>query len=363
MPDKKDKAIAQLASDSPSHPTMKSPESKPTVLLVDDEVMVRNSCTNVLKKLGYEVVVVDGAAQALKRAKLKKFDVLLTDIRMPEMTGDVLITCLKKLQPDIIPIIMTGFPSVELAIDAIHKDVSEFIAKPFGVQQLQETLKNALEKKAATDLRAQREFAAGLLRIQNDEADGFVLRKAIEDLLGAVADASDSSKRQDSEKESAELRAVENLWIAVLCEPIPKDRKRIKTSPDYRHFRLINAVGQLINKQLNDFEPPIGLKLSLANNSADIPNHFRKSSDQICCIIFGPNHPRLSEATVRMAANSSQDKYVVVCYNPDTTSFKYDRLAEFESSMNIRGYKVSSSDEEAREFWASFCNKDLKPLT
>ena len=129
------------------------------ILVVDDDERIRQICSTFLQKVGHEVIAAESAEEAISRANETRFDVVLTDVRMPGMTGDVLIEKLKKVRPELVAVIMTGYPSMELAIDAVGLGVHEFLTKPFKLAELQAAIDKVLRRRAEEKERAQREFA------------------------------------------------------------------------------------------------------------------------------------------------------------------------------------------------------------
>ncbi|MDZ7724395.1 MAG: sigma-54 dependent transcriptional regulator [candidate division KSB1 bacterium] len=106
------------------------------IMLVDDEKILRISLTDELSESGYTVESFDNAAQALDRLKVMKFDVLLTDIKMPDMDGIELLEKSKQLRPDTIVIMMTAYGSIDSAVDAMKKGAYEYLNKPFQTDEL-----------------------------------------------------------------------------------------------------------------------------------------------------------------------------------------------------------------------------------
>ena len=148
----------------------------------------------------------------------------------------------------------------------------------------------------------------------------------------------------------------------VVCEPIPSDRASLKTASNYHHFRTIYAAQRILNNLLQESDSPAEVKLVMANHSADIPKHFRRHAGAVCCVIFGPNLPRLNEATVRIASNSHRQRQVVVCYNPDQVNFTWDQLEDLGTRMSITGCRAEADKNEIRQFWTRYFTEVLKPL-
>lgn len=347
-------------------------DSKARILVVDDERTVREVCAVALRKMGHDVTAVEDAVKALRLAQEEEFDIVLTDIRMPGVTGDTLIEQLKSLRPDLCTIIMTGFPTMELAIDAVGKGVYEFVTKPFRLEELRAAVDKALARRADEILRPQRRFAEALLAMEAELGDGFRLVEAVEALLGpSESDTSESGLGPSSGTTAPLVRqegaAKEQLdpgkpIHVIVCESIPEDRSVLKKAPNYGHFRTIYASLKVLNRQMQEAQVACQAQISLANHSADIPKFFRHSADQICCVIFGPNLPMLSEATVRMMANGGSGRLVVVCHNPDQVKLTRDQLEKMGGTMDVRFCRAVAPTGEVRQFWSHLFTQDLMPL-
>ena len=118
----------------------------PNVLVVDDERTVCNSCKKILTQEGYNVEVALSGEEALNKVKGKGFDVLITDWKMPEIDGIEVAKRIKKENPDIAVIMITGYPSVESSIKAMRSGVSDYVPKPFTPEELSDAMVRALAK-------------------------------------------------------------------------------------------------------------------------------------------------------------------------------------------------------------------------
>ena len=118
----------------------------PNVLVVDDERTVCNSCKKILTQEGYNVDVALSGEEALNKVKGKGFDVLITDWKMPEIDGIEVAKRIKKENPDIAVIMITGYPSVESSIKAMRSGVSDYVPKPFTPEELSDAMVRALAK-------------------------------------------------------------------------------------------------------------------------------------------------------------------------------------------------------------------------
>jgi two-component system sensor histidine kinase/response regulator len=116
------------------------------ILVVDDELGIREGCRRALTPHGFEVEVAENAAMGLRKLRENRFDVLLLDIMMPGMSGLEMLQQVRQLAPDIIVIIITGYATVELSVQAIHEGAHDFIAKPFTSELLLQVINRELER-------------------------------------------------------------------------------------------------------------------------------------------------------------------------------------------------------------------------
>ncbi len=114
------------------------------VLVVDDEQIVRDSCERVLKNAGYEVQTVCNGRDALAACRAQRFDVMLTDLRMPDMDGLEVAKALTSEFPDIRIIVITGYPSQDTAQQARELGVFDYIQKPVNPNRLTEATAEVL---------------------------------------------------------------------------------------------------------------------------------------------------------------------------------------------------------------------------
>ena len=117
------------------------------ILVVDDEERMRNLLKKVLAKQGFSVETSSNGIDALDKVERNPFDVIIADIRMPEMNGMDLLKAVRETRPDIYVIIMTAFGSIDSAVEAMKKGAYHYITKPFKMSEISITLKKALEEK------------------------------------------------------------------------------------------------------------------------------------------------------------------------------------------------------------------------
>jgi DNA-binding NtrC family response regulator len=111
------------------------------ILVVDDELLIRNILYDSLTNNKYETFVVGEAQSALETAEQEKPDIALIDIKLPEMDGIELTIKLKEKFPEMVIIVMTGYPSLDTAVNAMKNGANEYIIKPFRLDELNKTIK------------------------------------------------------------------------------------------------------------------------------------------------------------------------------------------------------------------------------
>lgn len=138
------------------------------ILVVDDELGIREGCKRALTPYGFEVEVAENGPTGLRKLREGRFDVLLLDAMMPGMSGLEMWQQARQLAPDLICIIITGYATVELAVQATREGAHDFIAKPFTSELLLQVINRQLERqqlrREAERVRALEEEARELAR-------------------------------------------------------------------------------------------------------------------------------------------------------------------------------------------------------
>ena len=111
-------------------------QTKGTVLVIDDEKDMREMLAFNLNQEGFEVVSAENGEAAVEAVKKRKFDLAVTDLKMPGMGGVATVAALKEIDPDIEIIVATGYASVETAVACMRHGAYDYICKPFSLQEL-----------------------------------------------------------------------------------------------------------------------------------------------------------------------------------------------------------------------------------
>jgi DNA-binding NtrC family response regulator len=118
--------------------------SKPRILVIDDEEIVRISCRKCLTPEGYEVDVAANGADGLRLTRENHYDLVLTDLKMPDMDGMEFLMTMKEMQPKAKVIMITGYSTVEHAEEATRLGAYNYIEKPFTPDTLISAVNDAL---------------------------------------------------------------------------------------------------------------------------------------------------------------------------------------------------------------------------
>lgn len=116
------------------------------ILVVDDDENIRKVLVTILEDEGYTVESAGTAKEAIERSKRKFYNMALIDIRLPDMEGIELLTKIHDTTPKMRKVIITGYPTLQNAIDAVNKGADAYIVKPFDVEKVLETIKQQLNK-------------------------------------------------------------------------------------------------------------------------------------------------------------------------------------------------------------------------
>lgn len=123
---------------------------KPRILVIDDEEIAIRNLEHILKKEDYTVVTALSGLEALKKLEASDFDVVMTDLRMEKINGIDILEKAKSKYPDTQVIMITAYASIDSAIESMKKGAFHYIAKPFKLDEVRSTVRQAIEKKLST---------------------------------------------------------------------------------------------------------------------------------------------------------------------------------------------------------------------
>lgn len=121
---------------------------KATILVIDDEQAMRDSCHQVLTKNGYCVETAEDGDKGLQKTREIKPDLALVDLKMPGINGMELLEKIEDIDPHIVSVVITGYATIESAVEAMKRNAYDFLPKPFTPDQLRIVTRRGLEKRA-----------------------------------------------------------------------------------------------------------------------------------------------------------------------------------------------------------------------
>ena len=116
------------------------------ILIVDDDENIRKVLKTILEDEGYTVDEAENAKKAIEKSRRNVYNLALIDIRLPDMEGIELLTKMKDTVPKMRKIIITGYPTLQNAIEAVNRGADAYILKPFDMEKVLATIKEQLRK-------------------------------------------------------------------------------------------------------------------------------------------------------------------------------------------------------------------------
>jgi response regulator RpfG family c-di-GMP phosphodiesterase len=174
---------------------IQTPEESARILVVDDEKVIREILSDFLTMEGYVVRAVEDGSAALKELQRRTYNLVISDLKMPNLGGLELLQRIAELNLNVVCIIMTGFGTVETAIEAMKRGAYDYVLKPFKVEEVVHVVQRGLEKqrlqqenmrlKEALSLYKVSEAIAGTLSV--DIILDLILEATIQELDADVA--------------------------------------------------------------------------------------------------------------------------------------------------------------------------------
>ncbi len=212
-------------------------EARERILVIDDEMGIREGCRRVLEPHGYQVELAASGREGLRLFQADSFDLVLLDVMMPDMRGTDLLAPIYEKDPNVVCIIITGYATVELAIQAIKAGAYDFLSKPFTADVLLMTVAQGLERRRLS-LEAQRS-------------------RQLEERTAALAHEKEELERLDRFKTSfmltvahelrAPLTAMQSFLLAVLKGYIPpEEQQEVLERAVGRSQELLDLIDDLL---------------------------------------------------------------------------------------------------------------------
>lgn len=121
-------------------------KNKPSVLIVEDDANIQETLGFILQQKGYNTDTAETGQEAIKKSKAKFYNVALLDIKLPDMEGTKLLTTIHKALPKMVKIMITGYPSLENAVESLNLGADAYIIKPVKPAKLLALIKEKLQE-------------------------------------------------------------------------------------------------------------------------------------------------------------------------------------------------------------------------
>jgi len=170
------------------------PEDRPRVLVVDDEKFIRDIIADFLGMEGYIVRTAEDGSSAVNELERARYDMVISDLKMPRMGGLDLLKEVSKTHPDTLTVIMTGFGTVETAIDAMKRGAYDYILKPFKVEEVVHIVQRGLEKRRLTAENIRLREALSLYKV----SEAIAASLSLDEVIATLTDGALSEIRADT---------------------------------------------------------------------------------------------------------------------------------------------------------------------
>jgi len=126
-------------------------ENKPRILIVEDDANIRETISTILQQKGYITDTAKNGQEAIQKSKEKFFNLTLLDIKLPDMEGTKLLTTMHETSPKMVKIMVTGYPSLENAVEALNQGADTYIIKPVKPEKLLALIEEKLKKQSQAE--------------------------------------------------------------------------------------------------------------------------------------------------------------------------------------------------------------------
>ena len=220
-------------------------ELKAKILIVDDEEGIQKGCRRVLAEHGFQLEAASTIKEGLQKIQDSSFDLVLLDVMLPDGKGIDIIPRLHERDPDLVCVVMTGYATVELAVQAMKAGAYNFITKPFSADLLLLTVNQGLEKRQLSrDVKRLKSFeheVSQLWSLAKGELDGF--DQLNKDFIGPAA-----FRLTIAHEFRAPITALLSFLILLRKGYVPADQQdKIIDSAIERAQDLLDLVDDLMN--------------------------------------------------------------------------------------------------------------------
>ena len=207
-------------------------KAKGKILVVDDEERICDAVKTSLERIGYQVETSLAAMDALEKIHRGSWDMVICDIKMPVMDGMTLLDRIKEYDSNIVVLMITGYASIESAIEAVKKGAQEYLPKPFASGQLRFVVERAFERKRLIEENLHLKTELGQVNVRNvvmgksramEQLFGLVTKVARTDSSVLITGESGSGKEIVARLIHFRGARADAPFVTVNCSAIPRD--------------------------------------------------------------------------------------------------------------------------------------------
>ncbi|AKT41879.1 phosphohydrolase [Chondromyces crocatus] len=236
-------------------------EDRPRILVVDDEKVIRDMLADFLGMEGYDVRTAEDGAAAVNELAKGHYDLVISDLKMPRMGGIALLDEIGKTAPSALTVIMTGFGTVETAIDAMKRGAYDYVLKPFKLDEVIHVVQRGIEKRRMQAENLRLREALSLYKV----SEAIAASLSLDQVLETVADSCLSEMDADLVStwlESGEGGHFERQNLQSSTLPEGASLGRLSCSSVLEHLRSEASLLEQGQRGLRFFEEAPDLPLS-----------------------------------------------------------------------------------------------------
>ena len=254
-------------------------EKKPVILVIDDEETMRDSCCQILLKEGLLTETAEDGSIGLEKVKETKPDLVLIDLKMPGITGMEVLEKTKEIDPNIITVVITGYATVESAVEAMKKGAYDFLPKPFTPEELRIIIRRGLERRKlileAESLRREKKLMEEnfITMVSHQLRSPLVaVQQYFEVILAGMVGKVEKKQKEMLLRAKKRLESLLNLTSDWL------DMARINKGEIVPRFKPF-AIKHLL-KNLVEFMQPLAMENQISLELADISKNTLVNGDK-----------------------------------------------------------------------------------
>ncbi len=227
-------------------------EPKGKILVIDDEIGIRNGCRRVLEPAGYTVETAASYREGLEKVTLEQYDLVLLDVMMPDGRGVDLMAPIHEQDSETVAVVITGYATVEMAVETIKRGAYDFIAKPFTTDLLLTTVSRGLEKRRLS-------LDAKRLQILEREAYQQAVAREQAEKLSEFKASFATMVAHELRSPVAGVQSLVRTLVRGLAGDLNDQQKEVLTRVETRLDFLLHLINDLLalaaSKSLEDEKP------------------------------------------------------------------------------------------------------------